>query len=330
VSGPTPYDPGPPLVADADGHAVVYDALGAVFHLEHLDVDDGARLDRVNQMVMEWFGSALAWTYTSVRADIDPCRPRDLDYIAGYPSTLATPAVDAPDEARRMAHRLAAAEHDEFAVFTHGARRRNEASPYSYRFFAEVAVPERVEPRFTTYSYLRFTVPRSCPLADFHARVVAIASTLRVRWGAAGLTYSGWELGNRQAYDQAVFVHARRFAGFDVGFYETRMDRLHHELRTVSWLTFVGPALLDRLVAVGLTPSSRGLLRVDALGDLTLLTAGGRPEEGDLNRLALPIAYLEADEAVRAIRAREGVDFHEPWSETTTAAWLTRFERRPS
>lgn len=334
VKAAIPYDPGAPLVAWEDGFPTLFATYGVMLHLEPLAQEDGDRLETVNALVRDWFGGALRWTMTSVTSTIDPFRPEDLDYISGYPSTLPTPSLDLPAEEPVPAgvgivqRRFAAASHERFAVYTHGGAAENHASPYSYRFYADVLRPELDVPVFETASFIRVTVPVSCPVDELRDRALRIAHALRVRWGAAGYMYSGWELGWRRRYDQAVYAHARRHSGFDVGIYENQMPRWHEQVRTVSWLTFLGPSLRASLAKIGMEPRARGPVQVYALGDALVLQAGERPEEGDVNRLALPAAYTAADAMVRPIRAAERVHFGVPWTERSTEDWLRRFEKR--
>ncbi len=323
-----PYDPGSPLVAEDDGFPTLCASFGVMFHLEPLTPDDQPGLEAVNAMVMDWFGGALNWTMMSVASTIEAFRPQDLEYISEYPSTLATPQLDVPPEVAVVGRRFGAAEHERFAVYTHGGSGENRASPYSYRFYADVLHPEKTAETFETASFIRVTVPVSCPPLEFRDRVLHIADKLRVRWGAAGHMYSGWELGWRRTYEQAVYSHARRFAGFDTGFYENHMERFHEQIRTVNWLTFLGPSFRERLAKVGVLPRSHGGVQVYSLGSGLVLQAGEVPAEGDVNRLGLPPAYLEADALVRPVRAAEGVHFGRPWTERTSEAWLRRFEKR--
>jgi hypothetical protein len=107
------------------------------------------------------------------------------------------------------------------------------------------------------------------------------------------------------------------------------VKRWHDEIRTVSWLTFLGPAFVERLAQkTGAKLERRGQVEVFPLGDAVVLRAGARPDPGDQNRLRLPPAYVQADEMVRPLRARSGVDFMPPWSPADTEKWLQRFEKR--
>jgi hypothetical protein len=319
--------PGAPLLADTSGIPIVYRALGVYFHLESLGPDDVPILDEVNALVLDWIGPALRFSLHSTWAMLEPFRPEDLDYIPGYASDLERPTDHDDDPDARDAEGTAAGfSHDNFGLACHGGAEEHHASPYSYRFYSQVPEdwPAKLLP---TRAMIRITVPLEWPLDDFAARACAIAGKLRLRWGAAGLTYSGWEVHWYNDVERTTYAHARRYTGYDVGEYVTLMDEWHRQIRTVSWLTFIGPALGKELSLSGNGRSGR-LVEVSRAGQNVLLRAGAQPEEGDINRLAIPPAYMEADAMVRPVRARERINFFESWTEATTTEWLTRFERR--
>jgi len=107
------------------------------------------------------------------------------------------------------------------------------------------------------------------------------------------------------------------------------MTEWHLMIRSVNWLTFLGPAFVSELAKRKALLASNDLVTVSKAGDNNLvLQAGPMPQEGDINRLQVPAAYRRADEMVRPMRARQDIDFYEPWTEATTKAWLRRFERR--
>jgi hypothetical protein len=323
------YDPGPPLATRPSGTKLLYATLGAMFHLERTTPEDGERFEQVNAIVNDWFGSELRWTLNSAFGAIEPYRPEDLEYLAAHPSSLKIPETRSTDPATVDLHRaMYALERANFALAFHGGERMNDASPYSYRYYSDT--PSWDDRRkLAPSSMLRITVPITWPLEDFSARICAVAARLRLRWGAAGLTYSGWEIRNYNDTRQAIYAHARRYPGFDVGMYATLVKEWHEAIRTVSWLTFLGPAFAERLAErSGARIESRGDVEVFAQSGAIVLRAGTRPDAGDQNRLRLPVAYVHADEMVRPVRARGGIDFMPPWSEAETEKWLCRFEKR--
>ncbi len=317
---------GPPLVAEPDGSPILYAALSVMLHLEPLSPEDEGPLDEANTLAHEWLGEELRWTSLSSFAPVERFRPQDLDYVATYPSSLAPAPSTGDAAADDLAAGLQALSRDDYAVYCHGGASPTDASPWSYRFFSEIPKPAAGAP-LSTCAMLRLTVPTSWPLDDFVARAKAIASKLRVRWGVAGLGYSAWEPDAWPEVRAAVFAHARRYPGFDVGEYPWFMAAWHDAIRTVSFLTFVGPSFLARLREGGVEPASDDRVQVEPLGDGVVIRAGARPEPGDLNRLRVPPSYVRADEIVRPLRAR-GLHFGAPWTEESTAAWLERFERR--
>ena len=310
-----------PIATSSVGAPLLYGALGAAFHLESLGPEDGEALSRASAAILDAIGPALRWTWSSVHPFVQPFTGSDLQLMPGFCGQLVDRERRDDPRAQRGASAMAAARYDRFGLACHGARERNDASPTTFRFYARVAAGEGG--RFVTRAMIAFTYDESHPLEAFAGLVDAVAAALPLRWGSAGLAYGAWELDRYGETRDAIYAHARRHPGFDVGQHATLMDTWHRRLRTVSWLTFVGPALASGLR----TPSRDPLVEVTPFGEGVRIRAGERPEPGDANRLAFPRAYLRADRIASPVRAREGVHFFAPWSEATTEGWLRRFER---
>lgn len=321
----------PPLVSSGKV-PVLHGALGAVFHLEPLTATDEARIEAANQLILDWIGPELRWTLNSRIGMEEPFAPEDLAFASAYPTSLAVVPLDEglDPEALRLAIQFNVSRRADMGLACHGAAQRLWASPLSYRFYAEITGAEEGSPELIAPAVLRVTVPSTWPLPDFERRVRAIAEVLRLRWGAAGLTYSAWETQLHVDAMKAIYAHARRHPGYDVGLYVAWMTEFDSQVRTVNWLTFLGPELERRLASsrAGLPESGGPLVTLSRAGDHLVLRAGERPEPGDINRLQIPAAYARADELIRPVRAREGINFYEAWTEATTAQWLCRFERR--
>jgi len=298
-----------------------------MFHLEALGPDDAEALAATNEAVVDWFGPELKWSLNAAFPMRDPFRLRDLDFLPGYADAMRVPPCG--EKEREVYDTLFAATFGEFALACHGAEEDGIASPFSYRFYSEMHVTQKGGPLHTC-AMIRITVPVTWALDDFRARVLGIAAKLPVRWGAAGYMYSAWEMEWYTSSREAIYAHARRHNGYDVGQYPTLIAEWHERIRTVSWLTFVGPHMALRLREAGRALQSTNRVRVAEAGKTLVLMAGEQPEEGDVNRLWIPPAYAAADEMVRPLRARRGVDFMEPWTEETTEKWLGRFEQRLS
>lgn len=320
-------EPSAPLAEDNKGNPRVYSVLGAFFHLEAIEPDDEARLDRVNALVLDWLGPRLAWTEASFLRGTPPFRQADVDYISGYCRTLELPAD--PDE-RSVASDFHFGRID-YSVHCGGGAKNSQPSPYSYQFWAS-ELGDQSGPRLNVCSVLSVMVPDTWPHEDFMARITEIAATLRLRWGAAGLTYSRWDYYTYGDWfeDKLIHAHARRFHGYDVPEYLLHTARLHNAIRSINWLTFVGPALAERLRAAGKVLESAGPLAVSQAGSAVLIRAGDRPERCDINRLQVPQAYVAADALVRPVRAsgtaaKTLVSFGKPWTVPETSDWLQRF-----
>ncbi|WP_437290999.1 type VI immunity family protein [Sorangium sp. So ce406] len=320
----------PPPLCTSGATPVLHGVLGAVFHLEALLPEDEARLEQVHLKVLDWMGGELRWTLNSRIGQEEPFEPADLAFASAYPASLAVvPHGQIQDpEAFRLALEFNVRRRADMGLACHGAARRLWASPWSYRFYAEIVGSDDT-PQLIAPAVLRLTVPSTWPLDDFARRTLEIAALLRLRWGAAGLTYSAWETQLHAEAMQAIYAHARRHPGYDVGLYVAWMEELHDRLRTVNWLTLLGRGLQDELAqARGRLPESDDLVTTFRAGEHLVLRAGPQPEAGDHNRLRIPPAYVRADEMVRPVRAAEGLNFYEAWTESTTTQWLRRFEKR--
>jgi hypothetical protein len=326
----TAVPPGEPIGWFAPGRPSLYGALGAIFHLELLDASDEERLDRASDLLWDWFGAELCWTTLSCAETSETARRGHLEYLGSYAAHLD--AAPAPEPAQQSFHnKLTKYGRTDYYVLAIGAEEPTLASPFSIRFWAEIGQPPERELALPAYSVLHFTVPEAWPIDDFYARVCAVAAELRIRWGAAGLTYSPLDLAPGRDAEQALYAHARRYVGHDIPAYVQLVEPFYRRLRSIGWLTFVGPDLAAELGAKGRPLASTPHVEVHDLGGTWMLRAGPRPERGDVNRLWIPTAYREADALLRPIRADGGgLDFLPPWDEASTAKWLRRFEYQPS
>lgn len=325
----SPWQTEQPIVHDKElDIPVLYPALGVSLHLESLTPADQPAIERANALVLDWIGARLRYTHNSAFPLMQPFRPEDLAYAQGFTRLVDTRLQGLPPEAHPGAINLRASLIWDFSVDCHGGELPTAGSPYQYRFFATVGDSPEPKEMLPTRAMVRVLVPCTWPLDDFRARAIELAKVLPVRWGNAGLAFAGWELSWYQEVRAGVFAHARRYPGFDMGQYASLMNELHHAMRTVSWLNFVGPSLMKVLKQKGRPPAATDVLSVQRVDDLTIVQAGAAPEPGDNNRLDVPRAYVQADAALRPIRLKPPLDFHGAWDEGTTEAWITRFERR--
>ncbi len=313
------------------GVPVAHAVLGAVLHLEILSPEDEARLDRVNDLVWSFIGPELRHSWLSCVDGVKPARRADLDYIPTYVQDLDLPDVEGNLETKLTAANFAKIGRTDYSVALKGGATWAESSPFSYQFWAEIPGVDAT-PFLRAGAVIALTMPIDSPLDDFVRNVCAIASTLRLRWGAAGYTYATWLANDWKTSSGSIYAHARRYPGYDVGFFHRLVEDFYDQLRTVNWLTFLGPGMIEKLSGAGGELTSTQLVAVHPMGDAALLYAGARPEAGDHNRLYYPRAYVEADAMVRPIRARSAEDmvFLGPWTTPQIEAWLCRFERRLS
>jgi hypothetical protein len=206
---------------------------------------------------------------------------------------------------QRIAANLVQFAINETSVVCSGAPDPFEASPFSYRFWAEIApheedadAPASARARRPASDRARRLAARRFPSARHHPS----RPKLRLRWGAAGLTFSACEAQNYQRPNEAIFAHARRFSGYDVAEYVLLAKAFYDRLRTVSWLTWLGPSMLEDLRLRGGLGGSR-LSTQTAFGDGVLLQAGGAPEAGGRQSAAAP-GGLSRGRRARATHAR--------------------------
>lgn len=310
-----------PIARSAAGAPLAYPALGFAFHLEPLVAADASALAKATDRILAAIGPKLRWQWSSVHGEVETFGAGAFDLIAALPGQLDDTAAQtiADPRARDGASAMNAAHYDKLGIACHGGADRNVASPFTVRFFSRVT-PSGT-PLLRADAMLSATLPIDTPLETFRALASGVASDLRIRWGAAGYMYGAWELDRYGDARAAIYAHARKHPGFDVGQHATYMRELHDRLRTVSWLTFVGPELLGNLA---LAPDP--MLEVTKAGAATMVRAGDRPERGDVNRSIVPIAYKRVDALLRPLRAATDIHFYAPWSAATTEAWLRRFE----
>lgn len=305
-----------PIARAMDGAPLLYACRGFAFHLEPLEPGDREGLSQACERIMAAHAGALRWVYSSVHGSVEKFSPDVLELVSSFPAQLADPAKTPGASAMNAAY------YDRFGLACHGGRAPNHASPSTLRFFASVRASK--EPRLRADAMLAATFPSAMPDEALESLAVAVAGDLRIRWGAAGLAYGAWELDRYGATRDAIFAHARRHPGYDVAQHSTWMREFADRLRTVSWLTFVGPDLASKVDPSAFV--SDGDVVVEEAGSAKVLRAGASPQPGDVNRDDRPRAYAEVDRRLRRIRASEGLHFYAPWTSATTESWLRRFE----
>lgn len=315
-------------VATNEGVPVLHRALTASFHLDWASPDQEEGMGEAMDLVQSWLGEHLTWTWSGLVGIPEPFRVEDLRYVAHYPGSL--PEVDVSGMTRPHAADIITVEANRRSGITiacKGGPRGAMSSPFGFEFHADIDgfAPER---GLLAPMAIKIAVPLTWDLADFERRVVEIAEVLPLRWASAGYGYSRWGSLYYQDAERALYAHARRHPGYDAGYDVTFLTDFLDELRTVSWLTFLGPDFASALVQFRDQPlSGTPHTSVRAVGSHLLVKAGPAPAEGDVNRLDVPRAYVEADALLRPLRRREGVSFANEWTESSTEAWLRRFER---
>jgi hypothetical protein len=263
----------------------------------------------------------MKWTCLNALGFIEPFRPRDLSYLGQLPRILnAEVPVNTPPSQLQVAKRVHALQHGDFSLACHGAAESWSASPWSIRAYCEVLDDKS----YMVGTMLRVTLPANSATDELVAFSDLLASSMRIRWGALGYTYAGWDIQHNSEVRAGMFAHSRRYLGFDLPVQATLMPRWHAALRSVNWITYLGSDLVGRLAPASVS---------DVLNSTTLpngslkVVAGDGPKVGDINHLDMPRAYQDADLLMRAVRARDGFSFLDPWDELASTDWLCRFEQ---
>ena len=145
---------------------------------------------------------------------------------------------------------------------------------------------------------------------------IALASCLRIRWGAAGYGYATRGFDDIAPESAGVYAHARRYQGYDVGYFVRETETFFDRVRTASWLTFLGPALATQVASP--TPKD---IDASPVGENLLLRAGAVPSRLDVNRLENSAPYAAVDRFVASVRATKA-EFGRPWTPATSSEWL--------
>lgn len=307
------------LLRAVAGTPVAFSALVAQFYLAPLRGTHEATLETVCAQLNRWLGSRLRWTTGSIVSGTERYNDEHLEYISTYPSNMD--AEPTPGDFEELAMELRAQSLAEFAVHCYGADEIGHASPFSVSFFADIPTVTPGQP-LTCASVLRLSVAEDWPLDDFEKNVCEFASMLPLQWGGAGYSVIGNENTFHEEFAATAFAQARRFPGYDLSNESLFVEEFFDQVRSVNWLTMLGPELATRVGPLKSDP----LVAISPLGNSTLLKAGAHPERGDHNWQQYPAAYRRADQLIRSVRACADLDFLEPWDEETTEQWLRRYE----
>jgi hypothetical protein len=322
-----PPFPPQPLTTRSDGSPLLFPALGVFVQLEPPQPDDAERYNAAAALVRDWIGNELRWTLTTTFSAPEKFRASDLDYFEDHARASVRPASSGDVEIDRMQLRLQVISQLDFSMCCYGAEDDVDASPFSFHFHSEVP-DDKAALSMTLPTSLLLTVPTDWPLDDLRQRALALIAALRVRWANVGLTYSGADDQSYVETHQAIYAHARRHPGFDMPEFVELGSAFHDRIRSVSWLTVLGPALLTQPLPI----AASDVVTVFQVGNCLALQAGEAPSAGDMNRLIFPAGYRAADAMVRKVRSpgpKDTIHFLHPWSEETSTRWLRRFESGP-
>jgi hypothetical protein len=298
---------------DEDGLPVAYPAFSVCLHLEPLIPADRPRLAQANEIVTAAIGGELKHVWCSFVRGVERFSPALLDFIPWQSARLNVPEPhDNPLNVR--IHQFM---RGDFYVFAYAAGDPRAASPTSFKFMTEIPQAD-LGPSLRALSVLQVTLPEETWPSDLERLARDLVSVLRIRWGVAGYGYATRGFDDIVPEREAVYGHCRRFHGYDVSLFVREMTLFYDQLRTIGWLTFVGPSLASKLEL-----PDAATVETETVGDSLLLRAGSEPLRIDVNRLEDATPYALVDRIARNVRASRA-DFGYPWSDITSAEWLDR------
>jgi hypothetical protein len=303
------------LARKPNGEPLLYEVCSLWVQLAPLVAEDETRFLNAGHLLASWFGDELRWerdTFGAWRR----ASTSIVETLGKLPLFLDTESVFLRTPPLQMASTRAG-----FGMRWKGGAEPTLASPWQCTIAAHVpGAPKRRTP-FTTWSFLHLTFPLDLMKPDeLRARFLDLVGVLRVQWANAGLGLS--EI-HREPYASVAAASsvARRRPGLD--FTHLAGFDWHDRVRSVSWLTAIGPALRARVKD---SLDGEEGVRSSVVADAQVYVAGDAPRRGDMNRLDVPAAYRLVDESVRAVRARRA-GFGGTWDEDEAGRWLRRFER---
>lgn len=317
-------EPTPPADTEEGRLPGAFAVLRCDLHLEPLVFADRQGIASALAVLREALGDRLAYTVDSRRgARVVRHRSEHFDdlvdgvaFLTPESDAKATPLMRATAETPTGGPWIVDVA---FKGPSAGDDAPGEASPWTLSFYSEVAYPRGAPYVPTVPALLSFSVPLTFPRARFQNLVARVASSLRVRWGNAGLGYATWSYLRHSRGEHEL--HAAQHPSFDRGDHEGHMPALLECVRSVSWLTLVGAVLWARL-----PEASRDALvadfdvsRVDACVMVRV------PTVPDAGACEVPDAYARVDALIRAIRLHT-IDESYAGESRGLPGWLKRFE----
>ena len=191
-----------------------------------------------------------------------------------------------------------------------------DAPSTSFRFL-------QVAPGSPVPGFLQLTFPLDEDPETLRRLMHAICELGPVLSGSGGFTFTWMPEASGDAFAQ-MYKLCRRFVGFDLQVPEIAAPYARRFVPSASWLTVVSHrhagreaslARVERLAAV----------RLDPFRSCVLVTAGTRPELGDMNRMELPTALRAVSSAFAPLFPDPPAPLPGPFSlGDATARWMKR------
>lgn len=173
-----------------------------------------------------------------------------------------------------------------------------------------------VDPRRANRSaVIQISFPEMASPGDLIAHVNALLSIGPVDSLIGGIAFR-WDEANEGWAFNRIYRLASRYLGIDIQKYTEMAWKTPARLPGANWLTYVGSGLARRaeidLDALAHRSWKNGVLSGHIHGGV-MVQAGEAPVQGDLNRLKLPMAYLEAAHALSPWFADRAPNFWGPF-----------------
>ncbi|MBX3276024.1 MAG: DUF3396 domain-containing protein [Sandaracinaceae bacterium] len=190
-------------------------------------------------------------------------------------------------------------------------RLQNEPGAESVGFQYNEVDPQRAN----RSAVLQVSFPEMASPGDLIAYVNELLSIGPVHSLIGGIAFRWDEADEGWAFNR-IYRLASRYLAIDIQKYTEMAWKTPSALPGSSWLTYVGPELAKRaeidLEALAHRPWQHGVMSGFVHGGV-MVQAGPEPVQGDLNRLKLPAAYIEAAHALSPWFADEPPKFWGPF-----------------
>jgi hypothetical protein len=117
---------------------------------------------------------------------------------------------------------------------------------------------------------------------------------------------------------------AMRHPGYDVLHYTAVRSCVYDKIKTVNWLTLLGPSLAAAFEP-GFDDGAGEDIELIRTDGVTLIKAGREPQIGDVNRGDIPVPYQTVAQQCADITCFNQAQFGGAFDDELTQRWVRRF-----